>query len=113
MTYMALIYGPPLPPDFQMPPEGATLWMDYTQSAQDAGVYVAAHQLQGISSATTVVVRDGKRIVTDGPFAETKEVLGGYYLFTCANLDDAIDWAAKCPAAYMGGKVEVRPVVER
>ena len=113
MTYMALIYGPPMPPDFELPPEGAKLWMDYSQSAQDAGVLVDAQQLQGIESATTVIVRDGKRIVSDGPFAETKEVLGGYYLLRCANLDEALDWAAKCPAAYMGGKIEVRPIFER
>ena len=102
-----------MPPDFQLPPEGVALWMDYTRSAQDAGVYVDGQQLQGLDSATTVTVRDGKRIVTDGPFAETKEVLGGYYLLRCANLDEALDWAAKCPAAYMGGKIEVRPIVER
>ena len=113
MTYMALIYGPPMPPDFALPPEGQKLWMDYTQEAQDAGVCVGANQLASTTSATTVTVRDGKRIVTDGPFAETKEVLGGYYLLSCANLDEALDWAAKCPAAYMGGKIEVRPIVER
>lgn len=113
MKYMALIYGPPMPPDFTLPPEGVKLWMDYTQAAQDAGVLLAGDQLEATTTATTVVVRDGKRIVTDGPFAETKEVLGGYYLFECANLDEALDWAAKCPAAYMGGKIEVRPIVER
>lgn len=113
MKYMALIYGPPLPPNFSLPPEGAKLWMDYTQAAQDAGVYVAGDQLEATSFATTVSVREGKRVVTDGPFAETKEVLGGYYLFDCENLDEALDWAAKCPAAYMGGKIEVRPVVGR
>jgi hypothetical protein len=113
MTYMALIYGPPMPPGFTLPPEAAKVWMDYTEEMEKAGVHLGGHQLEGTGSATTVTFRDGKRIVTDGPFAETKEVLGGYYLFTCANLDEALDWAAKCPAAYMGGKIEVRPIVER
>jgi len=113
MTYMALIYGPPLPPNFEMPPEALKAWMDYTEAAQTAGVFLGSHQLEGTTTATTVTMRDGKRIVSDGPFAETREVLGGYYLFACANLDEALDWAAKCPAAQMGGKVEVRPVVER
>jgi hypothetical protein len=113
MTYMALIYGPPMPPDLVLPPEAIQAWMTYTDAARDAGVYVDGNQLADPSTATTVTVQNGARIVSDGPFAETKEVLGGYYLFECANLDEALDWAAKCPAAYMGGKVEVRPVVER
>jgi hypothetical protein len=77
MRYMALIYGPPLPPDFTMPPEGQKLWMDYTDALQKAGVFVAGDQLEETTAATTVTVHDGKRIVSDGPFAETKEVLGG------------------------------------
>jgi hypothetical protein len=113
MTYMALIYGPPMPPHVTVPPETVKVWMDYTQAARDAGVYVDGNQLDDTSTATTVSVRDGRRIVSDGPFAETKEVLGGYYVFNCANLDEALEWAAKCPAAAMGGKVEVRPIVER
>jgi hypothetical protein len=112
MTYMALIYGPPMPSSMTLPPEAIQAWMDYSQAARDAGVYVDANQLSDPTTATTVTVRDGRRIVSDGPFAETKEVLGGYYLFNCANLDEALDWAAKCPAASSGGKVEVRPIVE-
>jgi hypothetical protein len=113
MTYMALIYGPPMPDDASVPPEVLKAWMDYSQAARDAGIYLDANQLSDPATATTVSVRDGRRIVSDGPFAETKEILGGYYLFNCANLDEALDWAAKCPAAYSGGKVEVRPIVER
>ena len=64
-------------------------------------------------TATTVRVQDGKTLTTDGPFAETKEALGGYYLFEADDLDAAIELAARIPAARMGGAVEVRPVVER
>ena len=70
-------------------------------------------QLQPPTTATTVQVRDGKTLTTDGPFAETKEALGGYYLLEAEDLDRAIELAARIPAARMGGAVEVRPVVER
>lgn len=62
------------------------------------------------SSATTVRIRDGNRLVTDGPYAETKEVLGGYYIIDCDDLDKALEAAARCPAAF-GGSVEVRPII--
>ncbi len=109
MTYMALIYGAPtlLP---TLPPDAQARWMEYIQVARDAGIYVGGNRLEDPSTATTVTMRDGKRIVSDGPFAETKEVLGGYCMFDCANLDEALDWAARCPAAHMGFKIEVRPV---
>jgi hypothetical protein len=74
---------------------------------------VGGEQLQPSSTATTVRVDDGRTLTTDGPFAETKEVLGGFYLIDVPNLDDALDFAAAVPAARMGGLVEVRPVVER
>ncbi len=70
-------------------------------------------QLQPPTTATTVRVEDGKTLTTDGPFAETKEVLGGYYLVEADDLDAAIELAARIPAARMGGAVEVRPLVER
>ena len=70
-------------------------------------------QLQPPETATTVRVQDGRTLTTDGPFAETKEVLGGYYLFEADDLDAAIELAARIPAARMGGAVEVRPLVER
>jgi hypothetical protein len=69
-------------------------------------------ELDELESATTVRVDNGDTITTDGPFAETKEYLGGFYLVECANLDDAIAFAAKIPAARNGGAIEVRPVVE-
>jgi hypothetical protein len=71
--------------------------------------------LQPTSTATTVSVLGGKGgevITVDGPFAETKEVLGGYYLLTCKDLDEALSWAARIPGAWRGGKIEVRPVVD-
>jgi hypothetical protein len=70
-------------------------------------------QLQAVSTATTVRVQDGRTLTTDGPFTETKEALGGYYLFEAADLDAAIELAARIPAARLGGAIEVRPLVER
>jgi hypothetical protein len=70
-------------------------------------------QLQPASTATTVRVQDGRTLTTDGPFPETKEALGGYYLLQAENLDTAIELAARIPAARMGGAIEVRPLVER
>jgi hypothetical protein len=74
---------------------------------------VGSAQLQPAATATTVRVDNGKTLTTDGPFAETKETLGGFYLYEADNLDDALDVAARVPAARMGGRVEVRPLVER
>jgi hypothetical protein len=74
---------------------------------------VASGQLQPIETATTVRVQDGRALTTDGPFADTKEVFGGYYVFDADNLDQAIELAARIPATRLGGAVEVRPVVER
>jgi hypothetical protein len=71
------------------------------------------NQLQPVATATTVRVEDGRTLTTDGPFAETKEALGGYYLLEADDLDAALEIAARIPAARMGGAVEVRPVVER
>src|SRR5919201_1396852 len=85
---------------------------EYFAIAQAPGVKGGA-QLQPAETATTVRVEDGKTLTTDGPFAETKEVLGGYFLYEANDLDSAIELAARIPAARMGGVVEVRPVVER
>ena len=86
-------------------------WMAYSQALVEAGAMVAGEALQGTETASTVRVRDGKRIVTDGPFIESKEVIGGYYVIDVANLDEALDWAAKIPNAHFG-TIEVRPVME-
>ena len=87
-------------------------YMRYTEDLRSHGLLVGANQLQPSSTATTVSVRDGETIVTDGPFAETKEVLGGYYLIDVETLDEALEWAAKIPSARYG-HIEVRPVVMR
>jgi hypothetical protein len=83
----------------------------YTQDMRQKGVYVAGDALQPTSTATTVRERNGDRLVTDGPFAETKEQLGGYYLIEVDALDDALDWAARIPSAKVGS-IEVRPVLD-
>jgi hypothetical protein len=84
----------------------------YTNELRESGALVTASQLQPTSTATTVHVRDGEALTTDGPYAETKEQLGGFYLIDVESLDEAIEWAAKIPSARWG-KVEVRPLVIR
>jgi hypothetical protein len=83
-------------------------WVDYTRALKDAGVLVAAEQLQVVDTATTVRLRGGERLLTDGPFAETKEHLLGFYLIDVVDLDAALDWAARMPLIGFG-TVEVRP----
>jgi hypothetical protein len=90
---------------------GTQKWADYSQSAAAAGVLLGGEGLQPTATATTVRLAGGERVLSDGPFAETKEVLGGYYLLDCENLDEALDWAAKVPALSYGGAVEVRPAL--
>lgn len=82
-----------------------------TRKLHEEGKYLGASPLQSVSSATSVRVRDGKRLVTDGPFAETHEQLGGYFLVEAENLDEAIEIAGRIPGAKKG-TVEVRPVFE-
>ena len=89
--------------------EGMAAFMAYTEALRKAGALVGSNRLRDVSSASTVQVINGKTQVTDGPFADTKEQLGGYYLIEAKDLDGAISWAAKCPGA-MFGKIEVRPV---
>jgi hypothetical protein len=87
-------------------------YMDLVGDLKEGGRYIGGHQLQPISTATTVQVRNGKKAVTDGPFAETKEQLGGYFLVEAKDLDDALAIAARIPGAEVGS-IEVRPVVMR
>ena len=109
--YMLLIYSPT---DTQRPPEELEAemprWFSYTQELQESGAMVAGDALQPVDTATTVRVRDGETVISDGPFAETKEALGGYYLVDVPDLDAALAWAAKIPNVGYGS-VEVRPVV--
>jgi hypothetical protein len=108
--YMLLIYGDPA--DAPGPDEQDAQmahWMQYTTDLQESGSMRAGDALDRADTATTVRVRDGETVITDGPFAETKEILGGYYLIDVPDLDAALAWAAKMPnIAY--GSVEVRPV---
>ncbi len=111
MKYMLLIYG-----DEQAlsETERQDCYVESTQLAQQlhsSGQYLAANPLQPTSMATSVRMRDGKRLVTDGPFAETREQLGGYFLIEAKNLDEAIATAARIPMVRKG-TVEVRPVIE-
>jgi hypothetical protein len=83
----------------------------FTQEIMASGHYVGGSELHPVSTATSVRVRDGKQLTTDGPFAETKEQLGGYYIIEAENLDEAIGIAARIPSAS-GGTIEVRPLAE-
>jgi hypothetical protein len=83
----------------------------FSEEVRESGALVGANQLQPSTTATLVQVRDGETLTTDGPFAETKERLGGYYMIDVESLDEAIEWAAKIPSARKG-TIEVRPVVQ-
>ena len=107
MKYMLLIYGDPTLQGPDLFPEYAK----FTQEILDSGEMVAGDPLENVDTATTVRVRDGKRATTDGPFAETKEVLGGYYIVDVKDLDRAVELAGKIPDSRTGS-VEVRPVME-
>jgi hypothetical protein len=115
MQYMLLIYGDEskwaeLSPDQLSAEMGA--YFAYTQELAKAGVLVAGDELQPVATAKTVSLETGKQKVVDGPFAETKETLGGYYLVKAETVEEALAWAAKCPGAKYG-RIEVRPVVMR
>jgi hypothetical protein len=85
-------------------------YLALTEAMHESGAYLGSNRLDSVSAASTVRVRDGEEVVTDGPFAETKEQLGGYYLIEVESLDEALDWAARIPTARRGS-VEVRPVM--
>jgi hypothetical protein len=112
MQYMLLIYGDPsAAPDYESPEGQAEFqqWIRYTQELGEAGALVKGDPLEPAETATTVRGAGGEIVHTDGPFAETKEVLGGYYLIDVPDLDAALAWAAKMPNISYGA-VEVRPV---
>ena len=114
MRYLLLLYSAP---DAGPEPHSSEAmaemkeWYALTQELVDAGAMLGGEALHGVDSATTVRVRDGKTVSTDGPFAETKELLGGYYAIDVENLDAAVEWAAKIPSAPYGS-VEIRPIME-
>jgi hypothetical protein len=114
MRYLLLIYSNEAAGAQASPAEQEAVMEAYwafTNEVNEAGVNLGGEALQPTSTATTVRVRDGKTLTTDGPFAETKEQLGGYYIVKADNLDEAIAWAAKIPGAQIGS-VEVRPIME-
>ncbi|MDH3301517.1 MAG: YciI family protein [Acidimicrobiia bacterium] len=114
MRYMLLLYSAADAGPAQGSPEQAAemqQWFAYTEELAKAGCLIGGEPLHGIDTATTVRVREGKTVTTDGPFAETKETLGGYYMIDVETLDEALEWAAKTPLTTYGS-VEVRPIME-
>jgi len=112
MQYLILIYGDEKQFANLSSAEVQQMYAQYAQYSADlaaAGVIRGGAELKPTSMATTVRVRNGKTQLTDGPFAETKEQLGGYYLIDVPNLDEAIKWAARCPSAH-DGSIELRPL---
>ena len=114
MKYLLLMYanvsnGPQTPEDLQAE---APAWYAYMNEAKAAGVLLENGGMDPEGTATTVRMREGKTLITDGPFAETHEQLGGYSVVECANLDEAIRWAEKIPTAKYGS-IEVRPLWEQ
>jgi len=111
MQYMLLIYGDET--IWANMPEAEAkrtmqAYVEYSQALAASGILRGGSELSPVTTATTVRVRNGKTLIADGPFMETKEQLGGYYLIEAANLDEAIKWAAKIPSAGMGS-IEIRP----
>jgi hypothetical protein len=111
MKYMLLMYAnesdvPKTPEEIQA---AAPAWQALGKETQEAGVYLSSNGLDPVANATTVRVRNSKTLTTDGPFAETHEQLGGYWLLDCKDLDEAIRWAAKIPTAKYGS-IEIRPL---
>ena len=114
MKYLLLIYADPAAiPKAGTPEQEAqhAHWMSYSQELAASGHMLGGDALEDVETATTVRVRGGDTLTTDGPFAETKEVLGGFYLIDVPGLDEALAWAAKMPNITYGS-VEVRPVVD-
>jgi hypothetical protein len=112
MQYALMIYAEPGYDEGLSDDERAAANADYLALFDDARC-VGAAQLQPIETATSVRIAEARMLVTDDPFADTKEVLGGLYLVEAAHLDEALELAARIPAARSGGVVEVRPVVQR
>ena len=117
MRYAILIYDAetanpsPEPPDPEILGEVMSAYSGYTQLLKDRGAYLGGEALQPNPTATTLTLKDGQAVTTDGPFAETKEGLGGFYLIEAKDLDEALELAAKCPG-IRAGAIEVRPIWE-
>jgi hypothetical protein len=117
MRYLVLIYDEntanpsPEPPDPEVWAQVMGDYNAYTKMLRDKGAYIAGEALQPVTTATTIRVRDGQTMTTDGPFAETKEALGGFYLIEARDLDEALRLGGACPGAK-AGSIEVRPIIE-
>jgi hypothetical protein len=111
MKFLLLLYVPPEVRDDPAAHASLEDWMAYGRALTEAGAHLGDNALEGLETATTVRVRDGETLITDGPFAETKEMLGGYYLVDLPDRDAAVEWAAKVPNAPYGS-IEVRPVLD-
>lgn len=109
MRYILMIYSkePPAPADGSAPERNFDSHRALMQEATRRGVFIAAEPLAPASGATTVRIQNGKPLVTDGPFAETKEQLAGYYVLECKTVAEAIEWAAKLPGACRAGEISV------
>ena len=114
MKYALLIYPGTSRELYSTHPEEeqSAIFEEFMALARDSAT-LASNQLQPAATATTVRVDNGRTLTTDGPFADTKEVIGGFYLVDAANLDEALEFAARIPSARMGGTVEVQRIVER
>lgn len=115
MRYLLLIYDNEQAMAGKTPEEMEPImseWFSYTDALQKSGNMLGGDALQPTQTATTVRIAQGKTITSDGPFAETKEQLGGYYIINVENLDDAVEWASKMPNLPSGGTVEVRPIMQ-
>lgn len=113
MQYMLMIYGDESAMDTASEAEKGQMFAAYgayTEALRKSGAYVEGNPLQGTATASTVRVRDGKSRVLNGPYAESREQLGGYYVIEAKDLDAAIGWAARCPGAAHG-TMEVRPIM--
>jgi hypothetical protein len=111
MKYALLIYDLPEPYERLTDDERDAVFGEYFAISNEPHV-VGGEELQPVDAATTVRVKDGETLTTDGPFADTKEILGGFYLVEADDIEAALELAARIPAARLGGSVEVRPVVE-
>jgi len=113
MRYALLIYATPGAADGVQPADDGVInsWLDYTAAMKESESLLAAEQLAQVDTATSVTMRAGERLLTDGPFIETKEHLLGFYLLDVPDLDTALEWAGKMPIVRYG-TVEVRPVLE-
>jgi hypothetical protein len=112
MKYALLIYSKPGDVEALPEAEQEAVIGEYFGLREDPRCLDGAG-LQGTETATTIRVQDGQTLTTDGPYADTKEIFGGYYVFDVPNMDDALEVAARIPAARLGGAVEIRPVMER